>query len=241
MSLNDIIRDAKNQGLLEQKYKCQFCNKGFMRESSLAAHLCETKRRHQQKDEIGVRLGFQAWLRFYELTQGSAKLKNYDDFVDSPFYTAFIKFGRHLHSIRAIKPQAFIDWVIKNNKKLDQWCRDSFYEEYLKEYLFRENVQDALERAISEIGEWAAENASEINHFFLYVSENRLTSMIVNGRISPWVIYCCDSGIESLARLNQEQIAMIYSYINPEIWQKKLKDYPADAEWAKYILKQSGF
>ena len=130
----EIIKEAKAQGPINQDYKCQYCNKGFVRESTLAAHLCEDKRRYQQKDEVGVRLGYQAWLRFYELTQGNSKKKTYEDFVKSSYYVAFTKFGRHLHSIRAVNPQAFTDWVIKNNKKLDHWCKDSLYEKYVLNY-----------------------------------------------------------------------------------------------------------
>ena len=63
-------------------YKCRYCEKDFSKESTLAVHLCEPKRRWQQEKETGVQLGLRAYLRFYEITQGSAKLKSYDDFFD---------------------------------------------------------------------------------------------------------------------------------------------------------------
>ena len=76
----------------EGEHKCQYCGKGFVKESTLTAHQCEPKRRAQQRTDIGVSLGYQAWIRFYELSQGSAKLKTYDDFCRSQFYGAFVKF-----------------------------------------------------------------------------------------------------------------------------------------------------
>ena len=81
---------------LSQTYKCRYCEKEFRKESSLAVHLCEPKRRWQQEKEVGVQLGLKAYLRFYEITQGSAKLKSYEDFVKSPYYNAFVKWGRHM-------------------------------------------------------------------------------------------------------------------------------------------------
>lgn len=237
----EIIKEAKAQGPVAKNYKCQYCGDAFSRETSLAAHLCEPKRRHQQRDEKGVKLGLQAWLRFYDLTQGSSKLKSYDDFAKSPYYKAFVKFGRHIYNIKAINPSAFIDYVIKNNKKIDHWCKDKIYSEYLLEYLRRENPQDALERGIVEMQTWADENNSVVNHFFNYSTPSRLCSMIVNGRISPWLIYCSESGQTSLERLNDEQIAMIYSYIDPDYWQRKLKEYLADAEWCRTVLTEAGF
>lgn len=229
------------QGPVPKKYSCKFCGGSFVRESTLAAHLCENKRRFQQKDEIGVRFGFQAWLRFYELTQGSAKHKTYEDFSTSSFYNAFVKFGRYIHSIRAINPSAFIDWVIKKNKKLDYWCSDSLYQDYLKEYIRKENPQTALERGIIEMQHWADEHESSVVDFFRKASANRIVSMITDGRISPWLIYCCESGTDAIGRLNEEQIALVYSWIDPEVWQQRLVTYAADAEWCRHILTQTGY
>jgi len=83
-------------------FVCKYCNKSYVKESTLAAHLCEPKRRWQQQNEAGVQLGFKAYLRFYEITQGSAKLKTYEDFIGSPYYLAFVRFGRYLIGIRAV-------------------------------------------------------------------------------------------------------------------------------------------
>ena len=62
-----------------QNYKCRYCDKQFRKESTLAAHLCEPKRRWQQETETGVQFGLRAYLQFYETTQGSARLKSYED------------------------------------------------------------------------------------------------------------------------------------------------------------------
>jgi len=239
--MRSIIKEAMAQGPIDKNHKCQYCGKGFVKESTLAAHLCENKRRYQQRDETGVRLAFQAYLRFYELTQGSAKKKTYDDFVKSSYYVAFTKFGRHLHSIRAVNPLAFIEYVIKNNKKLDHWCKDKLYEEYLLQYIQKENPQDALERGIMEMQSWADEEQSVVKDFFRYANTNRIAAMITNGRISPWLIYCSNTGQACLEKLNEEQVMMIYPWIEPELWQRKLKTYAADAEWCRHVLSQAGF
>jgi hypothetical protein len=224
----------------EGECKCQYCGKGFVKESTLAAHHCEPKRRAQQRTEVGVSLAYQAWIRFYELTQGSAKLKTYDDFCKSQFYSAFVKFGRYCHSIRAINATRFIDYVIKNNIKLDHWCREKIYDTYLLQLLATEAAEDALARGIEYMQSWAETNGSEFSDYFKSISTNRLTADIRSGRISAWCLYCCDTGTLALAELNTEQISLVWSYIDSDIWQKKLRDYPADAEMAKYILKEAG-
>ena len=219
---------------------CQYCNKGFVRESTLAAHQCEPKRRAQQKSEMGVSLAYQAWIRFYELSQGSAKLKTYDDFCQSQYYAAFVKFGRHCHNIKAINATRFIDFVIKNNFKLDHWCKDQIYERYLIELIRTEATEDALARGIEYMQEWANEFQEQYYDYFRKITTNRLVLHIKNGRISPWIIYCSNSANELLAEFTDEQIRMVWPYIDSDYWQKKLTDYPADTELARYVLREAG-
>ena len=226
-----------------QTYKCRYCEKSFRKESSLAVHLCEQKRRFQQEKEVPVQLGLKAYLRFYEITQGSAKLKSYEDFARSPYYNAFVKWGRHMVGIRGINPTAFLEWLLKNNKKIDYWCKDEFYVTYLHEYLRREAVQDALERALKEMQDYADDHLELKNGFsdyFRYGNSNRVVHHIATGRVSPWVVFNCTSGVEFLDTLGEEQIGMIIPWIDPTFWNKKFQDYLADSLWVKDILKQAG-
>ena len=224
-------------------FVCKYCNKSYVKESTLAAHLCEPKRRWQQQNEAGVQLGFKAYLRFYEITQGSAKLKTYEEFISSPYYLAFVRFGRYLIGIRAVNSASFIDWLLKNNKKLDHWCKDQLYSEWLHQYLKKESVQDAIERALKEMQEYA-DSDTKLQHnfanYFSLGSSNVVCHHIANGRISPWIVYNSDSGIEFLARLNEEQLAIVMPWIDPDFWQHKFKDYVADSEWCKDVLHKAG-
>ena len=220
-------------------YKCQYCEKEFRRESTLTAHSCENKRRYQQQSEKGVLLGLQAYLRFYELTQGSAQFKSYDDFAASPYYGAFVKYGRYCVGVKCVNFLSFTEWLLKNNKKLDQWPRDALYQEWLLVYAKKEAVQDALERSLLTMQEWADENASQFDHYFLYANANKVCYHISTGRISPWVIYNSASGVAFLEQLNEEQIAMIIPWIDPDHWARKFQDYLSDTEWIKTIMADS--
>lgn len=227
---------------LNPSFKCRYCDKEYRKESTLAVHLCENKRRWQQEKETGVQFGLRAYLRFFEMTQGSAKFKSYEDFVESPYYKAFVKFGRHIVAIRAVNPRVFIDWVIKENKKLDHWTHEQVYLEYLHGYLKKETVQDALERALIEMQEYTDEikTFDKFSDYFRYGNSNRICHHISNGRISPWIIFNCQSGVDFLGNLGEEQVAIILPWIDPDVWQRKFTDYVADTEWVKMILKEAG-
>ena len=222
---------------------CKYCQKEFRKESTLVAHLCESKRRWQQEKDVGVQLGMRAYLRFYELSQGSAKLKSYGDFVNSSYYIAFVKFGRYMVDIRAVNAAKFTDWLLKNNKKLDHWCKETLYLEWLADYIKREPVQDALERALKEMQEYADTSqtlAGDFSHYFLHGNGNRICHHISSGRVSPWIVYNSPSGVAFLDTLNQEQLQIVLPWIDPDFWQQKFKDYAADTEWVKDILQKSG-
>lgn len=228
---------------LNQSYKCRYCEKEFRRESTLTAHLCETKRRWQQEKETGVQFGLRAYLQFYEITQGSAKLKSYEDFVNSSYYNAFVRYGRHLVAIRAINGPSFTAWLLKNNKKLDHWTKDSYYEEWLHDYIRKEAPADAMERALKTMEEYAANGSSGLasfSHFFKYANHNRICHYITTGRISPWVIYNCNSGLAFLESANEDVLAIILPWIDPDFWNRRLQDYAADTEWCRHILKEAG-
>jgi len=223
------------------KHTCQYCRKDFVKESSLAVHSCEPRRRRQEQNEAGVRLGFNAYLKFYELTQGSARLKTFDDFADSPYYRAFVKFGRYCVEIRAINPARFIEWLLKQNKKIDHWARDSVYTEYLISYLRVENVNDALARAMEFGIDWSEKSGHPSQDCLRYGNAHAMCYAITTGRISAWTIYNSESGQKFLSELTADQVSMIWPYIDSDIWQKKFSDYAADAEYAREILKQAGW
>lgn len=223
------------------EHVCKYCEKSFKKESTLAVHLCEPKRRYQQQNEKGVQIGLNAYLRFYETTQGSAKFKTYDDFAKSPYYNAFVKFGRQCVMINAINVERYIDWLLKNNKKLDHWAKDSMYDEYLQQYLRTEALTDALQRAINYSISWGEEKGCEPHDLLRYGNSNTVTYAISTGRISPWIIYNCESGQQFLNNMNTEQIQIVWPWIDSDFWQKKFRDYPADQAYAEEILRQAGW
>lgn len=223
----------------DTRFQCQYCDRSFQRESSLAVHVCEAKRRHQERDEVGVQLGLQAYLRFYEITQGSARLKTFADFAQSPYYKAFVKFGRHCVAIRAVNTARFIDWVVRQNKKIDHWCRDSVYTEYLVEHVRSEAATDALGRALETAIDWAEQTGNPDRDYLRYGNDNVICHAVSTGRVTAWVLYNSDSGTEFLARINPEQVTMIWSMIDADFWQQRFRDYPADTEYVKQMLRKA--
>ena len=221
-------------------YECDHCGKQFSRERTLMVHVCEQKRRYMQRDEKGVQVGFLAYNRFFQLAQGATKDKTYQHFAKSPYYIAFCKFGRHVISRTIIEADTFIDWLITQNVGIDEWAKEATYDLYLKSKLLTEPVEPALERTIKSMQDWAKNESAEWQHFFYYVNINRAVEMINQGKISPWAIYQCESGKKLLSDMNDEQIQLVSTVIDPQWWKKQFKSKPDDVDFAKQVLQSAG-
>lgn len=222
-------------------FECGFCQRGFQRETSLAVHMCEPKRRYSERDERGVQLGLQAFLRFYETLQGSSRLKTWDDFAGSSYYRAFVKWGRYCVDTRAIMPERFLDWLLKTNKKIDKWASDAIYTEYLVQYLPIESVRDALNRAESWSQDWSERTGSPSRDCLRYGNTHAICHAVTTGHVSAWVLYNCDSGRDFLANLDSTNMQIVWPYVDSDIWGRRFQDYPADQALAEQVLTQWGW
>ena len=210
-----------------------------MQEKTLVAHMCERKRRALQKDEKRVRAGYMAFNRFWQLAQGG-KTKTYDEFCDTSYYNAFVKFGSFINNINALYPDKFVDWVIKSGAKLDHWCRDDLYEKYLFEALKTEPVESAVQRSLQTMMEWGDDHNAEFSHYFNYVSLNKAVHDIRNGNISSWVVLNTVSGKEMVQKMSDEQLNMISPAFDVPFWLKKFRAVPADVALVKEICQEAG-
>lgn len=226
---------------IKTEHRCGFCDRVFRREQTLASHMCEPRRRYQDRDERGVQIGFQGFLEFYRTMHGSAKLKTLDDFDSSPYYRAFVAWGRYCVNTRVIDPDSYMRWLLKQNIKIDHWSRDTQYTEFLIQWLPTENVDQALRRAWDWAEDWAQHNQAPARDCLRYGNTHVLCHAITTGRVSPWIVYNCDSGQQFLASLTDAELAMIWPYIDSDRWQQRFRQYPADQALCQQRLLDLGW
>jgi ribosomal protein L37AE/L43A len=53
-TLLEIAVGQKRNSKISEEHTCRFCGKNFVKEKTLAVHMCESKRRYLQKDERRV-------------------------------------------------------------------------------------------------------------------------------------------------------------------------------------------
>lgn len=223
---------------MDLNYKCDFCKKIFAKEKTLLVHICEQKRRHLSKNEKHVQAGLLTYQKFYEVVQ-KASNKTFDEFAESSYYTAFVKFGSFLTNNPIVYPERFIDYVIKSGVKLDHWCRDSLYEQYLLELIKIEPADGAIQRSIQTMMDWADSNKAQWEHYFAYVNLNRAVHDIKEGLVSPWMVLNTNEGKKMLKKMNDEQLEIVSTIIDPKYWMTRFKNYPADYELVKDIVREA--
>lgn len=224
---------------MPSSFKCEYCEKEFVKEKTLAVHVCEQKRRYLAKNEKHVQMGLMTYQKFYEFTQKGRTTKTFDEFAKSPYYTAFIKFGSFMVNTAPIYPELFVEYVVKSGVKLDHWCRDELYEKYIADLIKKEPADGAIQRTIQTMMDWADNQEAPWEHYFKYVNLNRATHDIREGLVSPWILLNTKSGKEMLQRMNDEQLEIVGPMIDPKFWMARFKAVPADTELVKDVIHEA--
>lgn len=224
----------------EPQWSCGYCGRHFQRESTVATHMCEQKRRWLEKDRPGNRIAYASFTRFYKYNTNS-KSKTYDDFVKSSYYIAFVKFGNYCADVGVINFDRYVDWLLKNKIKIADWNSDTNYKRYLIEYLRHENPLDAVARSIETLLKLSEDTQIQGCDYLRWGNANRVCHQITTGKISPWLLYHSGSGVKFLETLNEDQLKMVFEYINPELWALQFKRHNDAVEEVKELLRRGGF
>jgi len=211
-----------------------------VRENTMMKHLCETKRRWQDRDKHGNRIGHSAWVQFYSKHTRKAK-RDYMDFAKSAYYTAFVKFGNYCVDAQVMNPSRYVDWLLKNQVSIDTWNRDTVYTKFIIDYLRTEDPLDAIARSIETTISLSENDRILSKDVLRYGNRNKICFEITKGKISPWMLYHSDSGVGLIESLDATQQKMILDYINPEQWAIKFKRSNNIINEVKELLKVAGY
>ena len=230
------VKEVVNE---RKPHKCNFCDRSFYSERSLLIHVCDQKSRFLARDNKHVRMGFKAYQKVMTFLRMSSK-GNFDDFDNSKFYTAFVKFGKFIIDLNAIQPMGFVDFLIRIEIPIDKWCSMSLYETYIREMTKVETPSDAIERNILLMQQWADDTGEHWSDFFRKVSPVQATMWIMSGRVSPWVLYTAPSAAILFDKFTDEQLSFIQNTIDPDFWQRKIEQNKKEVDNIKKMLEEAG-
>lgn len=225
---------------MKQLYVCEYCKKAYHKEQTLQTHMCVRKQRLNDINTTSSRIGFAAFLKFYEYNYRGGKPRTRDDFIDSQYYIDFVRFGNYLAVLNPVHMDRFIETVIKNGLSLKDWTNEKVYDAYIEDLVKREPADAAVSRSITEMMEWSEENGIAFTDYFTGVNPNDAARSIKVGKLSPWILYLAVSGDNLTSRFNEDHSKMIGKIIDPGFWMQKFKKNPDDVSYIGDILKQAG-
>ena len=204
--------------MLETENRCEFCDKVFKRATTLGSHICPTKNRWLARTQKNSMIGYEAWKQFYLTGFSNKKDRSYDEFIHSPFCNAFSRFGTYCMDVQVLNIPRYVDWLLKEQKKIDDWPKDTMYNKFLIGYLRTEDPLDAVARSIETMIKLSGDDGIQSCDYLSVTNPNKICHQITLGRISPWALYQSGSGIQFLSGLNADQERMITPYIDPTQW-----------------------
>jgi hypothetical protein len=221
-------------------YKCRYCQKDFARETTLASHLCENKRRMLAVNDKQNRIAYQSWLLFRRLTISNVKHdKPYEDFIANRYFTGFMKLAKHIIDLGIEDPEGFVKFIVMNSVPMHKWHEAVVYESYVKDRTKKETVERAVERSVLNMKAWSERTGQAWEEYFQRVNAPDAVQDIRMGRISPWCTFATDQGSRLIDRLEPGQIQQLIEYIEPQSWRARVMRQRQDAQWVQHVFNEA--
>jgi hypothetical protein len=222
------------------EFPCQYCARVFSSEKRVTRHLCEQRRRFQQKDAPFARLGMEAFLAIQQMFFGKHNKNTEEDFRRSDFYLACMRWGHFVIDIHAMNSRQYLSWLLKMNVDIDKWDKDEIYDCWLQYYMFLEDPWDAFERSVKKMAIWAEEVHKPYEDYFREAATARVMTDVRKGWISGWAVFNCKSGREWLSNLAQGDLELVWLWLDPARWRVRLDRMKNEAEDITTICNKSG-
>lgn len=227
---------AKVAVLTDNTFKCEHCNKSFIREGSLQTHMCEKKRRFLSKNEKDVMAGYSAYNYWYKIAMGSRKEKTYVEFINSKYYVGFVKFGKYIVETKVSDWNAYIRWLVENKIKLDDWNKDSIFSRFYFNLNKIETPERALEKYIMVADDWSNKTGNHWTEFWQKANPFMVIDYVNQGKISPWILFSSQHAQDFIDSLPNELLPSLVNNLDIEYWKKKTSINKEDSEWINQVL-----
>ena len=226
--------------LVQMTYKCRYCAKDFVKETTLMSHMCERKRRFLAKDDKQNRIAYQSWLLYRQLSMANVKKdKPYEDFMNNSLFTGFMKLAKYMIDLNLEKPEEFVKFIVLHSVKMHDWTKTFVYEEFIREKIKNETPDRAIERSLLNMKEWAERTGNNWQHYFTDISTVDAVQDIKMGRLSPWCTFATDQGSRLIDRLEPGQIQALIDFLNPQAWKVKIERQQEDADWVQEVCNKA--
>jgi hypothetical protein len=216
--------------------KCEFCNKEFKREKSLDRHMCEKKRRWENKFTPEGQLAFELFSRFKKHYGFKSKKAPLEEFLTSSQYKAYETLAKFFIQLNPLDINEYFSHLVHSNAPFRKWISAENYNKWVRHKLLTEDADTAVTRSIETISSYATENKLELDQVYDNLTGNRLYLWLTSGRVSPWFIILSSKTDRLLEKLDSDMLTSTKDLLNPLVWRIKVQNSPT-AQTIKHELK----
>jgi hypothetical protein len=224
------VKTSKKLIILEKRgeFPCRYCNKKFSSEKIVANHMCEQRRRYEQRNTAFAKYGLEAFSTIQRVLFRNDSKNKEEDFRKSDFYLACIRWGHFVIEVHCLEISQYLHWLMKLNVPIDNWNKDEIYDCWLTQYAFVELPWDSFKRSISSMIKWSDEVNKPYQSYFAEAGTARIITDIQRCLITGWLIFCSDSGKLWLSSLTQNDLNLIWGWVDASRWKIRLDKFPSD-------------
>lgn len=201
---------------------CNFCKKKFKSEVMYMKHSCPEMMRHDALSKPEGQAAYQFYCDWMRLHKKS--IPNMDTFATSRYCTSFLKFAKHIKKINLSNPDTFVKLMIERDISPMLWTRSQCYDIYLAYYDNMQNPTLQVADSIDVLVKLAEKEEVELSKIFEHLGSNRITELVVQRKLTPWLLFCSRTFGNFLRSLPASEWTVMQDAINPGYWAEKLED-----------------
>lgn len=205
-------------------YKCAFCQKTYDRKSWYDKHVCNKKKRFEELHNMSSIRAFRLYSHWRKRLGYLRKHKTISqkEFISSSFYETFVKLANYTVENWVISSFRYLDFIIDHRIAESKWMSEDTLHSYREHYNKNEDAMAQTKQTITNIRTWCNKNSTDLQHFFSVVTAGQYAMMILDNKISPWVLYGYDKAEVLLNNLNEDRRCFIEEFLNADYWKNRV-------------------
>ena len=205
-------------------YDCKYCNKKFFNERTFLKHECTAMTRSR---EIQTVIGQAAYCMYkLWLEKQRRKPPAVEGFISSAYYSSFYKFSEWTRETGIPDPEKYIELMLKEKIAPALWRRNEAYQIFLEYSDKKSDPYEQVNNSIDTILALADGLEIKPSEVFKRFTSGEISGLILQRRLSPWLLFCSKSFKEWLTTLNEGERTALMKHIGINYWSEKLEKSP---------------
>lgn len=217
-------------------FQCQYCHRTFAREKTFENHRCEKMKRYER---FQTPTGQTAWTYYQKWRKYQRRSVNTKEtFIASRYFNSFFLFVEHAKKLNFPDIDTFIRLMIQRDYPPVMWCSDEVYGEYIS---FLDRTTDPHRQLIitlRTLDQISTDRNIDVSDIFVELTANEVITLIMQRKMSAWVLLRSKKFSEFFKRLTTEQQQIIKTVLRFDYWSEKFEKHKKELETIDRIVSQ---